>query len=370
MTLPGGAPPSYWQHADIGSVGLPGSVTYCGGQFTISGSGADIWNNADAFQFVYVYFPAGTPCDIRALVASVEDTDSNAKAAVMIRESLEADSTHALVDVEPSAGIEFLYRTNTGSLTSVSVVANETAPNWVRLTRTNSTFTGYWSPDGTNWNQFGTASITMTNGAYVGLAVCAHDNSVLNTSVIDYVSANFLPVVTGPTIPPIANRTVNVGQTVSINSTARDTNLPPPVLAFSLLNAPPGSTLNQVNNSNAIFTWRPAVSDANTTNPVQLMVEVVGSPLLSDAQGFTINVNPLSLPTVPSFSWSNGQFTLLVTNSIIGPDYAVQKSSNLLQWNTLFITNSPPSTSFQWTDTNASTLPWQFYRIEIGPPLP
>ena len=41
VTIPGGAPPSPWLHTDIGSVGFPGSVTYCGGQFTILGSGTD-----------------------------------------------------------------------------------------------------------------------------------------------------------------------------------------------------------------------------------------------------------------------------------------------------------------------------------------
>jgi hypothetical protein len=57
-----------------------------------AGSGADIWLTADAFQFVYVYVPVSTNCDIRARVASVQNTSGNAKAAVMIRESLAANS--------------------------------------------------------------------------------------------------------------------------------------------------------------------------------------------------------------------------------------------------------------------------------------
>jgi hypothetical protein len=73
---------------------------------------------------------------------------------------------------------------------------------------------------------------------------------------------------------------------------------------------------------------------------------------------------------MPSVSWSNGRLTMLVTNSIIGPDYAVQGSSNLTGWSTLFITNSPPTNSFRWTDANALIFPAQFYRIKIGPPLP
>ena len=99
--VPGVLPPQF-TNADIGLVGLSGSASYCGGQFAISGSGGDIWGTADAFQFVYTYVPVSTNCDIRARVLSVENTSGNAKAAVMIRESLAADSSHATADIEPS----------------------------------------------------------------------------------------------------------------------------------------------------------------------------------------------------------------------------------------------------------------------------
>jgi hypothetical protein len=75
------------------------------------------------------------------------------------------------------------------------------------------------------------------------------------------------------------------------------------------------------------------------------------------------------LPSVASIGLANGQFTLKVSNSIAGPDYAVQASADLINWSTLFITNSPPLL-FGWTDTNATSLPAQFYRVKIGPPLP
>ncbi|MGD0816065.1 MAG: beta-galactosidase GalA [Verrucomicrobiota bacterium] len=370
VTLPGGAPPSPWLHTDVGSVGFPGGVTYCGGQFTISGSGTDVWGTIDAFQFVYVYVTNCTTCDIRAYVASVEDTSGNAKAAVMIRESLAADSTHALVDVEPSAGIEFLWRPSTGASSS-STNSSGTAPNWIRLTRTNSTFTGYWSPDGNTWSQFGTTSITMSNGAYVGLAVCAHDNSVLNTSVMDYVSAGFIPVVTAPTLAPIANQTVNVGQTVAITVIATDTNLPAPALDFSLPGAPAGTALTQVNNTNAAFNWRPLTSQANSTNIVSIKVTDNGSPLLSTTRNFSVVVNPITLPTLSASagSFSNGRFALTVSG-MVGPDYAVECSTNLMNWSMVFETNSPPL-PFTWVDTNASlTNPASYYRVLLGPPLP
>ena len=120
----------------------------------------------------------------------------------------------------------------------------------------------------------------------------------------------------------------------------------------------------------AAFSWRPAVTDANTTNTVTL--ESGGqwraqfkrhSEFLDQGQSTDTARGVVSLV-------GSGQVTLQVTNSQLGPDYAVLGSCNLLNWSTLFITNSPPTNSFQWTDTNALTLPAQFYRIKIGPPLP
>jgi hypothetical protein len=174
-----------------------------------------------------------------------------------------------------------------------------------------------------------------------------------------------LTLNTPPTLAPIANQTVNAGQTVAFTAGATDTNQPPPTLTFSLLSAPTNATLDA--NSGAFY-WRPLVSQADTTNFIALEVTAGGTPDLSTTQSFVVTVNPLTLPTALPMGWNSGQFTLQVSGEP-GPDYAVQKSTNLVDWNTLFTTNSPPM-PFEWVDTNAAGLPLQFYRIEVGPPLP
>ena len=79
--------------------------------------------------------------------------------------------------------------------------------------------------------------------------------------------------------------------------------------------------------------------------------------------------DPLTPPTLSSAELTGGQFTLEVTNILAGPDYAVQGSTNLVDWSTLFVTNTL-TTSFLWTDPAAGTQPMQFYRVLVGPPLP
>jgi len=189
ITVPGVLPAPFVS-ADVGAVGIAGSATCCGGQFTINGSGADIWNTADEFQFVYVYVPFSTNCDIRARVLSVQVTSGNAKAGVMIRETLANNSRNAMVDMEPGS-TEFITRTNTG-VAANSSGASGSPPYWVRLTRTNNTFTAFNSADGNTWTQFGSQVISnMAVGAYIGLVVCSHTDSALNTSVFDNVTLNY-----------------------------------------------------------------------------------------------------------------------------------------------------------------------------------
>ena len=88
LPLPGG-----WQHADIGNVGYPGDVIYTPGVFSISASGNDIWDNVDAFHFVYQTLTGDG--EIIARVASLENTDGWAKAGVMVKKGAEPGSTYA-----------------------------------------------------------------------------------------------------------------------------------------------------------------------------------------------------------------------------------------------------------------------------------
>ena len=176
--------PAPWQHQDIGAVAATGTAAYASGTFTIEGSGEDIWETADEFHFVYQGMSGdGT---IVARVASVENTNAWAEAGVMIRETLNADSKHASALVAPS-GIGFLWRTSTGGTSAYDGVTGS-APYWVKLVRTGSSFTSFRSSDGVTWTQLGTAvTISMTSDVYVGLAVTSHADGILCTGVFDNV---------------------------------------------------------------------------------------------------------------------------------------------------------------------------------------
>jgi hypothetical protein len=98
---------------DIGAVGSTGNVIYSSGVFTVTGSGDDIWNAADAFRFVCV--PVTGNCTMIARVTSVQNIDPWSKAGVMIRESTNANAANAFIAVTPGNGVTFQYRPSTGA---------------------------------------------------------------------------------------------------------------------------------------------------------------------------------------------------------------------------------------------------------------
>ena len=200
----------------------------------------------------------------------------------------------------------------------------------------------------------GTSNVTIT--ATCGLI--SHTTTIALT--LNAITLSNTP----PTLAPIANQTVNVGQTVAFTASATDTNQPPQTLTFALLAGPTNATLNT--NSGA-FSFRPLVTQANSTNNFTLKVSDNGTPSLSATQSFSVVVNPLSAPGISNVSVAGGQFRFSVSGQS-GPDYAIETSTNLTEWSTVFITNSP-ALPFVWTDTN-SALPRRFYRIKLGPPLP
>lgn len=181
-----GGLPTGWTDQDIGSVSLVGSANYSNGTFTINGSGASISGTAD--QFNYAYQAAGTSYTITAHVANMTNTNSGAQAGVMIRETLDAGSAMANINVTPSNGITWVYRSATNGSTGGSRTAGLVAPYWIRVVRNGSTFTGYFSPDGVNWTQQGTITTSMANNVYIGLVVSSRSNSQLATATFDNVS--------------------------------------------------------------------------------------------------------------------------------------------------------------------------------------
>ncbi len=179
-----GLPPG-WSDQDIGAVTHAGSSWESGGTFEVTGSGADVWNNADGFH--QASHSLSGDGEIVAHVATLENTDPWAKAGVMMRDTLDPGSAHAFMLVSAEKGLAFQRRVNAGGSSTYTSGGAGTAPMWVRLQRTGSTFDGYVSSDGASWTLVGTDTIAMGTTIRVSLAVTAHDSTTLCTATFDNV---------------------------------------------------------------------------------------------------------------------------------------------------------------------------------------
>ena len=180
---------SIWLRGNPASVGsfIEGPVD----TYTMTASGADIWDQADEFHFAYKTLTG--PGSIVARVESVDQTDVWAKAGVMIRETIDAGSKFAAVYITPANangaatnGCRFQARINTAvdAISDTGVATAEqmaiVAPYWVKLERDiTGNFRASYSANGSTWQQmsWNPQNISMSSNVYIGLALTSHNNS-------------------------------------------------------------------------------------------------------------------------------------------------------------------------------------------------
>jgi len=180
------SPVADWTREGVNELSLwfKGNPAYVGsfteapvGTYTMTASGADIWNNSDEFHFAYR--EATGAVTIVAKVESVENTHEFAKAGVMIRDTLDADSANVSLLITPENGVRFQFRANTGGSTDRFFVEGIVAPQWVKLERTvGGLVRAYYSADGSAWTQLELTTVSMSTPTYIGLALTSHDTAL------------------------------------------------------------------------------------------------------------------------------------------------------------------------------------------------
>ncbi len=342
--------PSPWQQDDIGTVAIMGDVQANAGTFTVSSSGADIWNDADAFS--YVYRPLNGDGEIIARVATQQDTGEWAKAGVMIRETLAANARHVTTLVSYANGTALQGRLNPGSA-SFTTGAGGGAPYWVRLTRQGDVFQGYASEDGNSWTLIGSVTNSMPPIVQVGLAVSAGNSSGVNTTSFDHVSGNYganqAPVVSlaFPTnnalfVQP-ANLSLEAAASDPDGTIAKVEFLSGTNILGIVSNAPFNLVWSNIAPTN--FTLRARATDND------------GAQTWSSEVSITVLPLQLEVGIVPA---SDGQFQLRF-QAQNGRRYTLETSTDLRTWRPLS-TNLSTQGLFEFIDINA-TNSQQFYRV-------
>ena len=187
-TLHANAPslPHGWSDADIGNVGVSGDASFLNGGYNLLASGSDIWENADAFHFASRTLSGDG--SIVARVVSVQYTDPWAKAGVMLRENDSAGAKYVFLGVTGQGGSVLQSRATTDGASASADGPEAKLPHWLKLIRNGNLFSGYVSADGTNWITASSVTNVLNKNLAIGLALTAHNNSVLNSTLFDHVT--------------------------------------------------------------------------------------------------------------------------------------------------------------------------------------
>jgi hypothetical protein len=178
--------PRGWSSQDIGAVGVSGSADYLNGRFNLLASGGDIWENADAFHFASR--PLAGDASLVARLVSMQYTDPWSKAGLMFRENGLPGAKYVFLGATGQGGSVLQSRTATDGGTASIDGPDGKPPHWLKLTRSGNVFSGYASADGTNWVAAGSVTNELNKNVSAGLALTAHNNSVLNSTLFEKVA--------------------------------------------------------------------------------------------------------------------------------------------------------------------------------------
>jgi hypothetical protein len=181
------------RNVDVGSPVVAGHYFVSGSTYTVTGSGSDIWNTSDQFNFASTALTGDGM--IVARVVGLQNTNNWAKAGIMFRDTSAAGSRDAYVTMTPHGQVQFLNRSVTGGTAADGGDATGIPlPMWVKLVRQGNNFTGFWSTDGKAWNQLGSA-VTIAMGATVsvGLVTSSANTAVPNAATYDNVTVTQQP---------------------------------------------------------------------------------------------------------------------------------------------------------------------------------
>lgn len=174
-----------------------------GGQLTIDAGGADVWSGDDEFGAVYLNDVSGD-FDFKLKITQQENQNSWSKTGIMVRNDMTQEGSSAgycMMSITPGNGRAFQWdQNNNGYLDNYSSTGGSlTLPQWVRLTKEGSLFTGYYGTNGTSWTQL--KSITLGSADIVqdvGIFVTSHNPGHLSECKFDEMELNANLAVPAP----------------------------------------------------------------------------------------------------------------------------------------------------------------------------
>jgi regulation of enolase protein 1 (concanavalin A-like superfamily) len=195
VPLPGSKLGIFNEHQDVGSMGKKGKgkAKYDRKRdaYTVTGSGANIWGNADAFQFVYEQVSGDVTLTTKLNWVG-QGKEAHRKAGLMLRQSLTPDSAYADVMVHGDGLTSLQYREATGDATK-EMRSELKGPSIVRIERHGDQITMAVGETLEDLKTTGPITLHLQDPLYLGLAVCSHNAEVSETAIFKGVKITTAP---------------------------------------------------------------------------------------------------------------------------------------------------------------------------------
>ena len=156
------------------------------GEYRITGGGANMWAATDAFYFIWkkVSGDVTLSADIQWVGTSAAE---HRKAVLMIRQNLDPGSSYADA-VSHGNGLTSLQFRGTANEQTYQVVAADDGPSRLRIVRKGSIVSMYYGRPGQELKAAGPVEyIVLNDPVYVGLGVCSHVTTTLETAIFSNV---------------------------------------------------------------------------------------------------------------------------------------------------------------------------------------
>jgi TolB protein len=174
-----------------GSVGemTPGSVAHydaAKGEYRITGGGANVWGTADAFYFVWKKASGDMTLTADVQWVGTSSTEHR-KALLMIRQSLDPGSAYADA-VSHGNGLTSLQFRGAANEQTYQVMTQVEGTVRLRIERKESRFTMYAGKPNEELKMVGPVEyVGLQDPVYVGLGVCSHVATALETAIFSNV---------------------------------------------------------------------------------------------------------------------------------------------------------------------------------------
>jgi alpha-galactosidase len=163
-----------------------------GDAFAIKGAGADLYGSNDNYSTIYQSGVVGKTSTIQTEITGQQSLSGYGKAGILVRNTMtdagKAPEGVILFD-SPTGGVQLEWNSNSDasidSVTPANGVIPFTTPVYLKLVRSGTSYTGYYSTDDKTWTTVGTATVPgQADTQDAGMFVTSHSSG--STATVDF----------------------------------------------------------------------------------------------------------------------------------------------------------------------------------------